>query len=139
LIQFTAKVADNEVDLLVAKPRAFETALAVLLEQAKAKCAGYLNVRFDLPHRPRTTGWKSQNHRINGFIQQMSAATGNDFDALKMVCKREAISEGYPFQTLPNGEVWPKSEAGISIEEATILINTIQRIAAEYNIPLKEE
>jgi hypothetical protein len=139
MIQFTAKVTPKDGVISIAWPAAIAPAVAMLLERSREKCAGYLNVRFDLPHRPRTTGWKSQNHRINGFIQQMSAATGNDFDALKMVCKREAISEGYPFQTLPNGEVWPKSEAGISIEEATILINTIQRLAAEYNIPLKEE
>ena len=139
MIQFTTKVSDNDSGIYVSKPKSFQDALEILLERSKIKHAGYMNVRFDLPHRPRSTGWKSQNHRINGFIQQMAAATGNDFDALKMLCKKEAISEGYPIQTLPNGQAWPKSEAGISVEEAMILINTIQRIAAEYNIPLKEE
>ena len=87
---------------------------------------------------PRTTGKESQNHHINGHIQQIAVATGNDFDAVKLACKYEAISEGYPFVEF-DGKMIPKSESQIDTAQAGILIETIHRIAAEYGVMLTEE
>lgn len=103
------------------------------------KSNDHYRLRITLPHRPRTTGKHSQNARINGFIQQIAMTTGMPFQGLKEWLKAEAIGEGYPFVILPTGEVLGKSEADISVEEAAILINVIERIAAEWGINLVEE
>lgn len=140
-----------EVDLLVHRERtgrrdlmAFtippEAALAVteLFEKSRDKAGDMFRLRLSLPFRPRTTGPHSQSHRINGFIQQICVAKGIPFEGLKEYCKAEAIGEGYPFVTLPGGDVIGKSEADISVEEASILIGTIERIAAEMGVELVE-
>ena len=88
--------------------------------------------------KPRTTGKKSQNHRINGFIQQICVETGNDFDTVKIYCKKQAISRGYPFDEF-QGEIIPWSEARLDTIQAGILIDTIEQLAAELKIILKED
>lgn len=89
--------------------------------------------------RPRTTGPRSQNRRLNGFIQQVAEDTGDDFDSVKMHVKRMAISRGYPFKTNRWGEVVPKSERRSTVEECALLIDTVQQVAAELGIVLREE
>lgn len=98
------------------------------------------NFRMKLgrPFRRRSTGPHSQNHRINGFIAQISQATQIPFDGLKEWLKLQSIAEGYPYVMLPTGEVLGQSETKLSVEEASIYIGTIERIAAEWNIPLVE-
>jgi len=107
-----------------------------LLALFKAENAFKLTI--EPPFRKRSTGKNSQNHRINGFIQQIAVSTGVPFNGLKEYCKAEAIGEGYPFVTLPTGAVMGKSEADISVDEAMILSATIERIAAEWGIVLAE-
>ncbi len=112
---------------------------------AKQK-APYLQVTFQPPRRPRTTGAESQSHRINGFIAQICVATGDDFDRLKVELKQKAISRGYPFDTVnyktPDGVLvemaiaW--SETRLSVEEASILIATVEQDAAEKGVALIE-
>jgi len=139
LIQFTAKVADNEVDLLVAKPRAFETALAVLLEQARAKCAGYLNVRLDLPHRPRTTGWKSQNHHLRGHARQLCGYTGFTMSEMLQIVKEDTPSWPVEFKEFRGKRrMIHASEADISIETASEAIEICHRIAFDNEWILRE-
>jgi hypothetical protein len=87
--------------------------------------------------RPRTTGPKSQNRNINGLVQQISQATGNNFDTVKLWCKREAISRGYPFETF-QGVMIPWSESRIDTIQAGYLIDTIHELAADLNIRLVE-
>jgi len=62
-----------------------------------------------------------------------------------MYCKRKAISHGYPMKMRDNGEVVlsmegepiPESETKISVEQASILIETIMQLAGELGIILK--
>ena len=94
-------------------------------------------VRISRPVKRRTTGEGSQNHHINGHVQQIAQETGNDFSTVKQACKEEAISAGYPFDTF--GErIIPWSETRINTEQAGILIDTIHRIAAEMGVMLNE-
>jgi hypothetical protein len=65
--------------------------------------------------------------------------TGDDFDSLKWHVKKEAVSRGYPFRTTRWGEVVPRSEAKASVEECSLLIETVQQVAAELGIVLREE
>jgi hypothetical protein len=92
---------------------------------------------YGLPRRLRTTGEKSQNHRINGFIQQIAESTGQDFDSIKIYCKGEAMARGYPFDTI-KGKVIPWSETRIDTIQAGYLIDSIEQLAAEMGIVLKE-
>jgi hypothetical protein len=86
----------------------------------------------------RSTGEHSQNHRLNGFIQQICNSTGNDFDMIKMVVKLRAIDKGYPFETLLTGDRFPKSERESTISECSILIQEVEQLAAEEGIVLVE-
>lgn len=100
------------------------------------KSNGYFRITVDMPKKKRSTGKLSQNHAINGYIQQLCVETGAGFNGLKEYCKQKAIERGYPFITLPSGAVIGKSEKDISTQEAAILIDTIKQIAAELNIRL---
>jgi len=88
--------------------------------------------------RIRTTGERSQNHRINGFIQQLCMHTGMEFDVLKFWLKKQAIRRGYPFDTDPSGDAVPWSESRISVEEAVFLNDEIEQYAAEIGCTLRE-
>jgi len=120
-------------------PKEWEPAIINLCEKSAKKHGGYICADLSLPRKPRTTGGKSQNHHINGHCQQIAMETGNSFSVVKMAMKTEAITEGYPFETLPDGTVWPKSEADIDTVQAGILIETIHRMAAEWDIKLIED
>jgi len=88
-------------------------------------------------YRRRTTGWRSQNHRINSHIQQISMETGQDFATVKMMAKINAIDQGYPFISYRD-RIIPKSETEINTQEASLLIEAINQMAAELGIILKE-
>ena len=64
--------------------------------------------------------------------------TGNDFETVKLWCKRESMQEGYPFDTFKHVQV-PWSETRIDKQQAAVLIETIHRLAAELNIRLIED
>lgn len=113
--------------------------LADLFRLGRDKTGERYRLRLSLPFRGRTTGAHSQNHRINGFIAQISRSTNIPFDGLKEWIKIQSIGEGYPHITLPDGECLGQSETKISVEEASILIGTIERIAAEWGVALREE
>jgi len=97
--------------------------------------------------RLRTTGRNSQNTYINGAIQAIAEDTGNDFADVKLYIKRKAMRRGYPAKTTEDGEVVtslidgepvPVSEADATVDEAKILIEEVQQLAAELGILLPE-
>ena len=90
--------------------------------------------------RPRrTTGEKSQNHHLNGHVQQIAMETGAGFDDIKSYIKREAVAMGYPFVTLANGDILPKSEADSDTAECALLIESAHVVAADNGIILRED
>lgn len=95
---------------------------------------GYVSITLDIPHKPRTTGDQSQSHAINGYISQITKVTGDDFDYVKMYCKRKAVSKGYPTTVTQLGETIPKSESLIDTIEAGYLIDTIKEVGAFVGI-----
>lgn len=118
-----------------------------LQNKALASKAGYLSIDITLPKRPRTTGERSQNRAINGYIQQICEYTGNEFNDVKMYCKNRAMKRGYPWMmtsegeviySLQTGEPMPESETKISVEQASMLIEEIVQLASELNFRLKE-
>lgn len=98
----------------------------------------YCIVKIARPRQRRTTGDLSQNHHINGHVSQIAEETGNDFDDVKQEAKLRAIKRGYPFDTLPNGWIIPKSETEIDTIQAGFLIEELHQIAAELGIYLRE-
>ena len=131
MIEFTAKIRAT-YPLTVETPLDIASALHDLAERHD-----YVTIRVSAPRKPRTTGYRSQNHRLNGFIQQICVATGNDFGAVKDVVKLRAISRGYPFTTF-KGITVPQSEADCSTIECGLLIDEVEALAAEEGIVLRE-
>lgn len=127
--------------------RSLGGAVNELVEESRKRCGGYLQVMISLPVHLRSTGYKSQNHAINGYCQQLAVELGMDFSMIKFAMKRMAFKRGYPFMLDENGEIMispfdnepiPESEKKISVEQAAMLIDTIKQFAAEHSIRLEE-
>ena len=117
---------------------------AGLAEMAK-KTGGFLAFTITRPHVPRSTGDRSQNHRINGHIAVIAEAQARDFTEVKLEMKNLAISRGYPFDTeiMRSGSaiieiMTPWSETIIDKSAGAILCETINQYAAENGIKLPE-
>ena len=110
-----------------------------LIKYCNEKRGGYMRLVLSPPFKHRTTGEKSQNHAINGFVQQIANETGEDFDVIKMHAKRMAIKRGYPVKVNIFGETVPLSETEIDTEQAGFLIEALHEIAAFLSITLRED
>ena len=108
--------------------------------------------RFDLvlstPRRKRSTGPWSQSHHLNGHVSQIAQETGQDFDAVKLYVKRQAISRGLPLKQTQNGDIIysivdgepvPISEADMDTVQCGWCIDAAHVLAAEFGIALREE
>jgi len=135
MLQIISRIIHEPGRLIIELPPTYDAAVKVFAEKLRG---GPAIIQLKKWYKGRSTGWKSQNHHVNGHIQQIAVETGNDFDTVKFYCKTEAISAGFPFDML-NDIVVPWSEARIDTLQASILIDTIHRLAAEYGISLKEE
>jgi hypothetical protein len=130
------RVHDNQID-----------AVRGFLAHCEKRTTNY-ELTIAPPKRRRTTGKRSQNARINGHIVLIAFETGNDFSDVKMYIKRRAVRRGYPVITNAEGEIVPSmidgepipiSESDASIEDAKLLIDEINQLAAELGIVLPEE
>ena len=110
-----------------------------LIKYCNEKWGGYMRLVLSPPFKHRTTGEKSQNHAINGFVQQIANETGEDFDVIKMHAKRMAIKRGYPVKVNIFGETVPLSETEIDTEQAGFLIEALHEIASFLSITLRED
>jgi hypothetical protein len=105
------------------------------------------NVTISTPSRKRTTGDLSQSHHLNGHIQQIAVATGNDFDDVKLYVKRRAMSMGLPYLTNENGDVvyslidgepLPMSERDMTTIQCGWCIDCAHIVAADFGVTLVE-
>jgi len=110
-----------------------------ILKYCDGKRGGYMRLILSPPFKHRSTGEKSQNHHINGHVQQISNYTGEDFDIIKTEAKRKAIKRGYPIRVDLFGNTIPLSETEIDLEQAGFLIESLHEIADFLNIKLREE
>lgn len=115
---------------------------------------GYVLLTLDTPKKPRTTGLNSQNHHLNGHIQDIARYTGESFESVKRAVKMSAIGMGYPFKTINYFDVSkdeygnttkkvksfiePKSESECTTAECAILIEAVHIFAADWDVPLTE-
>ena len=123
-------IAPTEIEL--------QEALRRILTTCRDKYDDYVQVTFQPPYKPRTTGKNSQNHHLNGHIVQICNVTGNDYEVIKYCIKMLAVEQfGYPFETI-NGYVVPKSEKNCNTEECAKLIEAAHMFAAKAEIILRE-
>ena len=132
--------------LCLVKPQALQPAIHALLEKCEALCGGYITIRLDSPHRPRSTGPRSASAHFHGHCQTIAEDTGGDFEDVKLAIKRRAMRRGYPVR-MKNGKVvyslvdglpLPQSEADASVEQENMLIEEAHQTAAEMEIILVE-
>lgn len=128
------KITDGKLRI----PPEYQTTFMKLLKYCNEKRGGYMRMQLSPPFKHRSTGEGSQNHAINGYIQQIANETGDDFAYLKLEIKKRAIKRGYPFETSKLGDAVPLSETEIDTEQAGFLIEEIKEVAAFLNIKLKE-
>jgi len=115
-----------------------------LLSKQKAP---YLQVTFQAPFRPRSTGRGSQSAKFHAIVAQICVQTQDEFDRLKMELKQKAIARGWPFDVVhyktPEGVLVEmaiaQSEARASVEQESILIDVAEQDAAEKGVVLMEE
>lgn len=148
-ITLTLKRIERPGELVFLPPQdmGLQEAIRKVLRTCRDKHNDYVKQTIEPPYKPRTTGPKSQNHRINGFIQQICMATGLDFADVKMYCKIKAVSMGYPTMKDDDGETImsivtgipiPESETNIDTREAGILSDAVEHVAAELGVFLQE-
>ena len=130
MLEFTGCILSVE-PLIIEYPAGYKWELEKLAQKDS------LTIKIAPPRKLRSTGERSQNHHLNGHIQQICVETGNDFAAVKAVVKQMAVSMGYPFRTF-RGMVVPYSESEASVQECAILIEAVHMLAAELGINLKE-
>jgi hypothetical protein len=125
-------------------PVAF-AALKDLVNLSRAKHGDYYRISLQIPYKKRTTGYKSQNHKLNGGIMALCEWSGQDFAEIKMLIKERALKRGYPPQTDEDGEIivnrrtgipLPKSESDCSTVECALLIDELEQLAAEMEFVL---
>lgn len=119
-------------------PKDYRAEFNKLIEFCEKNRGGFLRVKLSPPFKKRSTGCKSQNHHINGHIQQIANETGEEFDRLKILAKQKAVKYGYPIRTDIFGNAVPVSETEISSEEASFLIEAVHEMAAFLDIKLRE-
>lgn len=105
-----------------------------------------IHVLIEAEKKRRSTGYKSQNHHLNGHIQQIAMCTGQPFDDIKKYVKQMAIDMGYPMLMQfgrPVMDLWGNpqgiSEADSTTDQCALLIEAAHRLASDLDIILQEE
>jgi hypothetical protein len=127
-------------DCIVIRPDDYWLEVVKDFASKKMKRLLMVTCKFGKYYKRRSTGDRSQNHRINGFIQQIIVGYGLDFsvEEMKWYFKKLAVGRGYPFKTMPDGEIIPKSESKCTTVEAMILSQTIEEWAGKQGFRLKQ-
>lgn len=118
-----------------------EQAITELWEKSDKKVV--VSVEFE--KKSRSTGSNSQNHHLNGHIQQICEDTGNDFNDVKNYVKMQSLKRGYPVKFAKGaprlsfkGDPIPISEGDSSSVECGYLIEEVHILASELGIELRE-
>ena len=115
------------------------TMLQGLVEWCQQKYGSYIKLEMSPPYKPRSTGKGSQNSKIWACIQQIAQETGNDIEDVEDFIKMKAVARGYPYKINKlTGQIRPASMTTINTVEASLLIQELQKLAAELEITLEE-
>lgn len=138
-MKYTCEVfpsANGGPAMLVMVPPAMWPAQRALLDKSAEKHSCYLSLDVSLPHKPRSTGWKSQNHHLWGHAAQIGTELG--YDRREMLYLIASMTNEWPMMRYKDKQV-PVSEAQISSDVSSAAIETAHRIAADNNITLRED
>lgn len=136
---------DNRLTVSFEIPDTCEGEYAALVEKGQPN--DLYDVTISTLRRKRTTGWKSQNHAVNGFCMQIANYTGEDFPSVKLYVKRQAIKRGVPIKTNTNGDILysrfdgepiPISESDMTTEQCSWCTEEARILASELGIILQE-
>ena len=104
-----------------------------------------LHVLIEPERQKRSTGEYSQNHHLNGHIQQIAMYYDQPFEDVKRYMKQQAVTRGYPILMRagkPVTDMWGNvdgiSEADASSKECAILIDFVNWFADDNGIVLEE-
>jgi len=143
----TGKAIDNPNGIFTLKlPDEFKPLVQSMLKYCHEKRNGYISFVFSPPRKPRTTGRNSQNTKLYFIMQDIAMFTGQPVEEIKEFVKSSAIDRGYPPMIGDDGKivlnVWGRargmSESDASTEDETLLIDQAYQLAAEYDVPLRE-
>ena len=126
----------DRVTILI--PEEYRQAWLDIASKPTVRKSRQLYVKIGAPRKPRTTGYRSQNHAIHGYAQQIAEYTGDYIDDVLDEAKRRAVSRGYPTRTNSFGAIVPVSETETSTVEAATLIEELLHIASDLDIRLRE-
>jgi len=141
MIRFVTKHYHHEPGTVtITVPSAFAGAWGAMQERSNRLNAGYLTVTLELPHRPRSTGFKSQNHHLRGHVRQLCFYTGYTMTEMMDVIKQATPTWPEKIMEIRGRHVAVKaSEADVSVEVASEAIEICHVIAADHDWYLKEE
>ena len=126
--------------VLVTIPAGREAEALALAECVNARKIHQLYVKLGLPRKPRTTGYRSQNHRIHGNATQIAEYVGESKS--KIISDAVDIAMGmhpdFPTYTDWKGRVMPVSESEWSTVEAAAVCKAFELIASTIGIELTE-
>jgi len=126
--------------VLVAVPEASWPGVRALMDKSAEKHNNYLTLDVSLPHKPRSTGPKSQSAHLHGHLQQLGRHLGYSMEEIKSVMKYDCI-EWPRHQITFKGQIYlvPISEADASSAVESAAIEWCHMRSAEFAIMLVEE
>ena len=116
-------------------PEMFRAAWWAMKEKAQTD---YWCLKISRPRKPRTIGYKSQNHHFRGHCRDIMAQTGNSMTDVATALKEFAVENyGYP-EDVKFGKRKPRSEADLDTVEESLLIDATHHFAANWGFYLIE-
>ena len=111
-MKYTCLVAPGESGthvLFVVVPDAIWPSQRVMLDKSAEKHSGYLTLDVSLPHRPRTTGEKSQNNKAWGAATQIARGLNQGDDPRDVLYDACIATAGYPTRMNKFGRIVAQS------------------------------
>tara|TARA_Y100000310_G_scaffold336960_1_gene422818 strand:- start:2153 stop:2557 length:405 start_codon:yes stop_codon:yes gene_type:complete len=88
--------------------------------------------------KPRSVGFRSQNHHIHGHATQIAEYVGDSKREIIYLAMEDAVSKGYPTRLNHRNQVVPVPEEEIDSRAANLLIEQLHEIADKLEIDLIE-
>lgn len=121
-------------------PARYIDAYKILSDELKNKYNSYAEIHIGPPHKPRTTGPKSQNNLVHGFYKQISDFTGYSISEIKYKYALPfALKHGWPVEVGLDGKEYPIHESKASTRDINAEIQGIFDVAELAEVVLINE
>jgi hypothetical protein len=132
-------VDEKEFVFTLSAPVAFWRDLADLFKVCVEKKNRYLDLRMDLPRKPKSTGRGSANNHFGGHARQIASQTGDDVEHTRYWIMVRAEKRGYPVHHDKWGNPIPQRWSKASSAEASYAIEQSHEDAAFLGMTLIEK